>query len=95
MADAAIFLMKNFTGPTPINIGSGFDVTIRSLAELVKEVVGFKGELQFDRTKPDGMALKALDSSELRALGWQPKTSLRAGLEETYRWFVDNTRVHA
>jgi GDP-L-fucose synthase len=94
VADAAIFLMKNYTGPTPINIGSGFEVTIRSLAELVKEVVGFKGELQFDRTKPDGMALKALDSSELRALGWQPKTTLRAGLEETYRWFVDNTRAH-
>lgn len=95
VADAAIFLMKNYTGPTPINVGSGFEVTIRSLAELLKEVVGFKGELQFDGTKPDGMALKALDSSELRALGWRPKTSLRAGLEKTYRWFVDNTRAHA
>ena len=95
VADAAIFLMKNYTGPTPINVGSGFEVTIRSLAELLKEVVGFKGELQFDGTKPDGMALKALDSSELQALGWRPKTSLRAGLEKTYRWFVDNTRAHA
>jgi len=95
VADAAIFLMQHYTGPMPINVGSGFDVTIRSLAELVKEVVGFEGELQFDRTKPDGMALKALDSSELRALGWRPKTSLRAGLEETYRWFVEHSRAHA
>jgi GDP-L-fucose synthase len=95
VADAAIFLMKHYSGPTPINIGSGFDVTIRSLAELLKEVVGFEGKLQFDITKPDGMALKALDSSELLAMGWRPKTSLRAGLEETYRWFVDNARAHA
>jgi GDP-L-fucose synthase len=95
VADAAIFLMKNYSGPTPINVGSGFDVTIRSLAELLKEVVGFEGELRFDITKPDGMALKALDSSELLAMGWRPKTSLRAGLEETYRWFVNNTRARA
>ena len=95
VADAAIFLMKHYTGPTPINVGSGFDVTIQSLAELLKEVVGFEGKLRFDTTKPDGMALKALDSSELLAMGWRPKTSLRAGLEATYRWFVDNSRAHA
>jgi len=95
VADAAIFLMKHYTGPTPINVGSGFDVTIQSLAELLKEVVGFEGKLRFDTTKPDGMALKALDSSELLAMGWHPKTSLRAGLEATYRWFVDNSRAHA
>jgi GDP-L-fucose synthase len=95
IADAAIFLMKHYSGPTPINVGSGFDVTIRSLAELLKEVVGFQGELQFDMTKPDGMILKALDSSHLLAMGWRPKTALRAGLEQTYRWFVDNARVYA
>jgi GDP-L-fucose synthase len=95
VADAAIFLMKHYTGPTPINVGSGFDITIQSLAELLKEVVGFKGKLRFDTRKPDGMALKALDSSELLAMGWRPKTSLRAGLEATYRGFVDNSRAHA
>lgn len=95
VADAAIFLMKNFSGSTPINVGSGFDVTIRSLAELLKEVVGFEGELRFDITKPDGMLLKALDSSALLAMGWRPKTSLRDGLEQTYRWFVDQTAGRA
>jgi GDP-L-fucose synthase len=90
LADAAIFLMKNYSAPTPINVGSGFEVTIRSLALLLKEVVGFEGELRFDDTKPDGMALKALDSSELLAMGWRPQTSFRVGLEKTYRWFVDN-----
>jgi GDP-L-fucose synthase len=95
VADAAIFLMKNYSSPTPINVGSGFHITIRSLAELLKEVVGFQGELRFDITKPDGMALKALDSSELLAMGWRPKTSLRAGLEETYRWLLDNIGARA
>jgi GDP-L-fucose synthase len=95
VADAAIFLMQHYAGPAPINVGSGFEVTIQSLAELLKEIVGFRGKLRFDRTKPDGMALKALDSSALRALGWRPKTSLRAGLEETYRWFVDHSQAHA
>ncbi|HSF59124.1 MAG TPA: GDP-L-fucose synthase [Candidatus Binatia bacterium] len=95
VADAAIFLLQHYTGPAPINVGSGFEVTIQSLAELLKEIVGFCGKLRFDRTKPDGMALKALDSSALRALGWRPKTSLRAGLEETYRWFVDHSQAHA
>jgi GDP-L-fucose synthase len=95
VADAAIFLMKNYTRPTPINVGSGSAVTIRTLAELLKEVIGFEGELQFDTTKPDGVALKALDSSELLAMGWQPKTSLRAGLEKTYHWFIDTTRGYA
>ncbi len=90
VADAAIFLMKNYSAPTPINVGSGFEVTIRSLALLLKEVVGFEGELRFDDTKPDGMALKALDSSELLAMGWRPQTPFRVGLEKTYRWFVDN-----
>lgn len=66
VADAAMFLMDKYSDPTPINVGSGFEITIRNLAELLKEVIGFKGELQFDATKPDGMALKTLDSSELR-----------------------------
>lgn len=89
VADAAIFLMKHYSSPLPINLGSGSDASIREIAELVKEVIGYSGELRFDPKKPDGMPLKSLDSSELFALGWQPKISLRSGLEKTYQWYVE------
>jgi GDP-L-fucose synthase len=89
VADAAIFLMKNYSSPEPINLGSGSDVSIREIAELIKEVIGYSGELRFDPKKPDGMPLKSLDSSELFALGWQPKIPLRLGLEKTYQWYVE------
>jgi GDP-L-fucose synthase len=59
------------------------------MAELIKEVVGYSGELRFDPEKPDGMPLKSLDSSELFALGWQPKIPLRSGLEKTYQWYLE------
>ena len=94
VADAAIFLMQNYSSPTPINVGSGVDTSIRDIAELIQKVVGYQGQLRFDPTKPDGMPLKALDTSELMAMGWQPKVSLRRGLEETYRWFLDTTSQH-
>jgi GDP-L-fucose synthase len=90
VADAAIFLMKNYSNPLPINMGSGSDASIKEIAELIKDIIGYPGELRFDLTKPDGMPLKSLDSSELFAMGWQPKTSLRLGLERTYQWFVEN-----
>jgi len=95
IADAAIFLMKHYSSPVPINVGSGSDASIREIAELIKEVVGYSGELRFDPKKPDGMPLKSLDSSELFALGWQPKTPLRLGLEKTYRWYLENCRTNA
>jgi len=94
VADAAIFLMQNYSSPTPINVGSGVDTSIRDIAELIQKVVGYQGQLRFDPTKPDGMPLKTLDTSELMAMGWQPKVSLRRGLEETYRWFLDTTSQH-
>ena len=94
VADAAIFLMENYSSPTPINVGTGVDTSIRDIAELIQKVVGYQGQLRFDPTKPDGMPLKALDTSELMAMGWQPKVSLRRGLEETYRWFLDTTSQH-
>ena len=59
----------------------------KEIAELIRSVVGYEGQLRFDLAKPDGMPLKALDSSKLRAMGWRPQFSLRSGLEETYRWF--------
>jgi len=94
VADAAIFLMENYSGPTPINVGTGVDTSIRDIAGLIQKVVGYQGQLRFDATKPDGMPLKALDTSELMAMGWRPKVSLRRGLEETYRWFLDTTSQH-
>ena len=89
VADAAIFLMNHYSSSVPINLGSGSDASIREIAELIKEVVGFSGELRFNPKKPDGMPLKSLDSSELFALGWQPKISLRLGLGKIYQWYLD------
>ena len=92
VADAAIFLMQSYSDPTPVNLGNGSEISIKNIAELIRKVVGYNGQLLFDPTKPDGMALKALDSSELMAMGWRPKVSLQRGLEETYRWFLDITK---
>jgi GDP-L-fucose synthase len=89
VADAAIFLMQTYSDPTPVNVGSSAEISIKEIAELIRNVVGYEGRLQFDTAKPDGMPLKALDSSELWAMGWRPKVTLRAGLEETYRTFTD------
>ena len=90
LADALVFLLKHYSGPVPLNIGTGEELTIRELAETVAAAVGFKGELVFDSTKPDGMPRKLLDVGKLEALGWEPKTSLREGLAETYAWYVKN-----
>jgi GDP-L-fucose synthase len=90
LADACVFVMRNYEDEAPINIGGGTDVSIAELAALVKEVVGFEGKVCFDTSKPDGMPLKALDSSVLLSMGWRPATSLKCGLERTYRWFQDN-----
>jgi GDP-L-fucose synthase len=92
VADAAIFLMQNYSGPAPINTGNGSNVSIREIAETIREVVGYRGALRFNPEKPDGMPFKALDSSALLRMGWRPKVSLREGLERTYRWFLDNQR---
>jgi GDP-L-fucose synthase len=88
LARACVFAMQRYSGPGPLNLGGGHDTSIAELAYAVKEVVGFQGELRFDTSKPDGMPLKALDSTELLTLGWKPSIPLREGLERTYRWFV-------
>ncbi len=87
LADACIFVMNNYNAIEPINIGGEADISIKELADLIKEVVGYPGELQFDSSKPDGMPLKALDSSQLMEMGWQSKTSFQAALSLTYGWF--------
>jgi GDP-L-fucose synthase len=71
-----------------INVGTGQDVTIKELAETISDVVGYQGEIVWDSSMPDGTPRKLMDVSRLRALGWEAKTSLREGLETTYRWFV-------
>ncbi len=90
LADASVFLMQKFSEDATINVGVGHDVTIRELAELVREVVGYEGALEFDTSKPDGTPQKMLDIGRLQALGWKPRVTLRGGLADTYRWFLDN-----
>ncbi len=87
MADAAVFLAKNYDSGEIINVGVGEDVTIRELAELIAEVVGFSGDLVFDASRPDGTPRKLLDVSRLNGLGWQPSVSLREGVASTYEWY--------
>jgi GDP-L-fucose synthase len=88
LADAVTFLMRRDDAVPLINIGTGVATSIRQLAELLREVVGFDGELVFDTSGPDGAPVKVLDSRPLEALGWTPRWELRQALESTYRWFV-------
>lgn len=90
LADALVFLSDNYDEASPINVGIGEDLSIRELAELVCDVVGFKGELAFDSTKPDGTPRKLLDVGKLNALGWRARTPLREGLTATYKWYLEN-----
>ncbi len=91
MADATVYLMNNYNGKKFINIGVGEDVSIKVLAEMVKKVVGFEGELKFDVTKPDGTPRKLLDVSKLANIGWKANIALEEGIDSTYRWFLSNT----
>ncbi len=90
LAAACLLLLEKYDSPEIINIGCGKDVTIRELAELICDVVGFDGELVWDKTKPDGTPRKLLDVTKLRALGWQPTIALREGIAQTYEWFLAN-----
>ena len=92
LADACLFIMDKYEEKIPINIGGGLDLSIKELAELIKDAVGYGGILRFDTSKPDGMALKALDSSKLSSMGWQPKTSFQGAVSLTYDWFLNDTR---
>jgi len=87
LAEACLFLLQNYDSPEIINIGTGYDLTVSELAELICDVVGFTGELAWDRTKPDGTPCKLLDVSKLESLGWKSIIPLREGIAETYNWF--------
>ena len=89
-ASACLFLLEKYDSPEIVNVGCGEDISIRELAELVCQVVGFDGELSWDKTKPDGTPRKLLDVSKLRGLGWTPTIPLRDGIAQAYDWFLKN-----
>ena len=92
LACACVFLLQNYSEEQFINVGSGSDIAIRELAEIVKRVVGYSGEINWDATKPDGTPRKLMDSSRLFALGWRPKVDLETGIRLAYEDFLSRTR---
>ncbi|WP_017301887.1 GDP-L-fucose synthase [Nodosilinea nodulosa] len=90
LADALIFLMNHYNEIEFVNVGTGQEISIKELALTIKAVVGYEGDLVFDATKPDGTPRKLMDNSRIAAAGWQPKTDLKTGLEETYDWFLQS-----
>jgi GDP-L-fucose synthase len=89
-ADACVHLMKNYTDAGHVNIGSGEDVTILELTQMVCDAVGFKGDIVHDLTKPDGTPRKLMSAAKLRAMGWSPKIELKDGISAVYQWFLEN-----
>lgn len=90
LASACIYLLENYDDDIPINVGCGEDVTIKELAELIAEITDFQARLDWDLSKPDGTPRKLLDVTRIRQIGWEPKISLREGIEDTYRWYQEN-----
>lgn len=87
-AEAALFIMENYDGDQPVNIGTGIDCSIRELAGLVRDVVGFHGNILFDSSKPDGAPRKLLDTNYLHSMGWKSSVNLKQGLTKSYDWFL-------
>jgi GDP-L-fucose synthase len=87
---ACLFLLENYDDDVPINVGVGEDISIRDLATLIQEIVGFSGSIDWDSSKPDGTPRKLLDVSKINELGWKPQTSLRSGIESTYIWYREH-----
>ena len=88
--NALVHLLKNYSGESHVNVGTGEEVSIRELAETMCDVIGFDGKLSFDTSKPDGTPRKLMDSSLLRGMGWSPKVQLKQGIARTYAWYLDN-----
>jgi GDP-L-fucose synthase len=97
MADALVFLMTRYSEERHINVGTGIDITVRDLAELVAKVADWQGKFVYDRSKPDGMPRKVMDVSRLQSLGWTASTLLEDGFRRAYDWYVANAaiEVHA
>jgi GDP-L-fucose synthase len=90
LAEACVFMMKHYSEDSHLNVGSGEDLTIVELAQLVAHAIGYKGEFRFDASKPDGTMRKLLDVGRLRALGWKPRIALQDGVRSTYRWYLEH-----
>jgi len=90
LADACLFLLENYDDEEIVNIGVGEDLSIGELASIVRDVVGFEGEIVYDASKPDGTPRKLVDVSKINRLGWHAKTGLHEGVAQTYQWFLDN-----
>ncbi len=93
LADAACFLMERYKSPEIINVGTGEDIAIADLAGLIREIVGFEGEIVFDRSKPDGTPRKLLDVGKIAALGWRAQTTLATGIRRTYDWYLTHGKA--
>lgn len=93
LADACVFLMQNYEKNEIVNIGFGKDITIKELGEKIKEIVGYKGEIHFNTTKPDGTPRKLVDTTKINSLGWKASTNLESGLKKTYKWFLENKEI--
>lgn len=89
LADACVFLMREYTQGGMINVGSSEEISIRDLTEMMAEVTGYPGQISWDSSKPDGTPRKIMDNTRLHALGWQPRTTIRTGLEKMYAWFCE------
>jgi GDP-L-fucose synthase len=88
---ACVFLLENYDDEIAVNVGVGEDTSIKELAELIRKVVGFEGEIKWDSSKPDGTPRKLLDVTRLEALGWKAQISLDEGIRKTYQWFIENS----
>lgn len=93
MADACLCLLRNYNGDVHVNVGNGYDSSIREVAEIVADATGYKGEVRWDLSKPDGMPRKLLDISLLRQMGWQPEISIRDGIHSTVKWYRENREI--
>lgn len=90
VADALYLLMKEYDSPQHINVGAGYDVPIGFLAKMIADIIGYEGEVKYNREYPNGTPKKLLDSSKIRNLGWEPKITLERGIKSTYEWFIEN-----
>ena len=93
LAEAIDFVIQNDINEKLLNVGSGKEITIKNLSNLIKEIIGFEGKLNFDSSKPDGNPRKLLDSSKIFNLGWEPKIDLNIGLDTTYKWYIESLNL--
>src|SRR5690606_13615322 len=93
LAEAAVFALRRYSSPDPLNVGSGEEITIADLAREIAAATGFAGTITFDKSKPDGVMRKVLDSGRILGAGWRPRTGLREGLRRTHEWFETHAAV--